>query len=75
LLKPRALTTSATNEGRLGSAASALGGRFRARRVWEVMGPMEMRRMFCGRLRLEASSNARRFVAVELLVKVMAAGH
>ena len=52
-----------------------MGGRFRARRVWEVMGPMEMRRMFCGRLRLEASSNARRFVAVELLVKVMAAGH
>ena len=58
----------------MGSAASAWGGRLRSRRVWEVMGPMEIRRISCGRLRLEASSNARRFVAVELLVKVMAAG-
>ena len=35
---------------------------------------MEIRWISCGRVRLEASSNARRFVAVELLVKVMAAG-
>ena len=46
-----------------------------SRSVWEVMGPMEMRWISCGRLRLEASSKARRFVAVELLVKVMADGH
>jgi hypothetical protein len=33
-----------------------------------------MRRISCGRVRPEASNNARRFVAVELLVKVMADG-
>ncbi len=58
----------------MGSAASAWGGRLRSRRVWEVMGPMEIRRISCGRVRPEASSNARRFVAVELLVNVIAAG-
>jgi len=35
---------------------------------------MEIRRISCGRFRPDASSNARRFVAVELLVKVIAAG-
>ena len=71
----RDLTTAAASAGRVGSVASTWGGRFRSRRVWEVMGPMEMRRISCGRRVPEASSNARRFVAVEELVKVMAAGH
>ena len=39
------------------------------------MGPMEMRGISGGRVRLAVSSNAIRFVAVELLVKVMASGH
>ena len=68
------LTTAATSAGMVGSAASAWDGRFRSRRVWEVMGPMEMRRISCGRLCSVASSNARRFVAVDELVKVIADG-
>ena len=68
------LTTAATSAGMVGSVASAWGGRFRSRRVWEVIGPMETRRISCGRLCAAASSNARRFVAVDELVKVIADG-
>jgi hypothetical protein len=39
-----------------------------------VIGPIEILKVSCGKLSAEASSNARRFVAVELLVNVMAAG-
>lgn len=70
----RDVTTASTSDGRLDSAASAWGGTLRSRRVWEVMGPMEMRRISCGRLSPATSSNARRFVAVDELVKVIAAG-
>ena len=58
----------------VGSLASVCGERFRSVRVLEVMGPIEMRGMPNGRLRLDTSSKARRFFTVELLVKVMASG-
>ncbi len=45
------------------------------RRVAEVMGPMEARRMWGGRVRLAASSKEKRFETVEELVNVMAFGN
>ena len=43
-------------------------------RVWVVMGPMEARRICGGRVRLADFNRAKRFSAVEELVKVMASG-
>jgi hypothetical protein len=58
----------------VGSEDSVWGGRLLSRRVWLVMGPMEMRGMLRGRDSPAAARSASRLVTVEELVKVMASG-
>jgi hypothetical protein len=60
--------------GMVGVSASMVGSWPRSRRASLVMGPMEAKVMFGGRVRFAASRRATRLRAVEAEVKVMASG-